>query len=136
MAKNGLETYLSCDNFNPHKSINVMGDLFEAIVGAIYKDGGFDACQKFVYGSLGYSKNLIEDILSKTRDYKTELQEFAQAQGQKVEYMLLEKSGPAHQPLFVVQAKIGDNLFAKACAHNKKEAENLSAKQTLEVLKN
>lgn len=136
ISNNNLENYLLCNNFNPKKSINVMGDLYEAIVGAILKDSNIECCKNFVYSSLKFNPALIDDIKNKTKDYKTELQEHVQQFGQKLEYILLEKMGPAHMPLFTVQVKIEDKLYAKATANSKKEAENISAKQTLEIIKN
>ena len=133
---NKLEDFLFCDHFNPKNSTNVMGDLFEAIVGAIFKDSGLEDCKNFIYKSLNYSKELIEQIVKNKKDYKTELQEFVQAQGGKLEYKLLSKTGPAHNPEFLVQVYVNDVAYAKAMAHSKKEAENTCAMLTLHELKN
>lgn len=132
---NKIEDFLFCDNFNPKNSINVMGDLYEAIVGAIFKDSGLDACKKFIYSSLNYSTDLIKQIIKNKKDYKTELQEFVQANGGKLEYNLLSKTGPAHNPEFLVEVVIDGVKHAKAMAHSKKEAENVCAKLALEKLK-
>lgn len=136
IKNNGLENFLLCDNFDPKKSTNVMGDLYEAIVGAVLLDGGLDNCKKFVLASLNYSKELVNDVHSKVRDYKTELQEYLQKSGYlNLEYVLVKKSGPAHDPMFTIQTKIGGKSYASATGKNKKEAENICAKQTLEILK-
>lgn len=133
---NNLEDFLLCDNFNPHKSVNVAGDLFEAIVGAMFIDGGLECAKNFIYTSLGYSKELIENIMQKTRDYKTELQEIVQKQENvKLEYVLVSKSGPAHLPEFTVRVEINQKTYGEFTAHNKKEAENFAAQQTIEMLK-
>ena len=130
-----LQEFLLCDHFNPNNSTNVMGDLFEAIVGAIYKDSGLEECKKFIYKSLQYSVELINQIFKNKKDYKTELQEFVQAQGGKLEYKLLSKTGPAHNPEFLVEVLVDNVSYAKSMAHSKKEAENMCAKVTLEKLK-
>lgn len=136
IKNSGLENFLLCDNFDPKKSTNVMGDLFESIVGAILLDGGLDECKKFIFNSLNYSKKLVEDVHLKIRDYKTELQEYLQKSGYlNLEYVLVKKAGPAHDPLFTIQTKIGDKTYALATGKCKKEAENICAKQTLEILK-
>ena len=132
---NKLQEFLLCDHFNPNNSTNVMGDLFEAIVGAIFKDGGLDCCKKFIYNNLNYSVNLINQIIKNKKDYKTELQEFVQADGGKLEYKLLAKTGPAHNPEFLVEVLIDGISYAKSMAHSKKEAENMCAKVALEQLK-
>ena len=131
-----LEKYLLCDNFNPEKSTNVMGDLFEAIVGAMFLDSDLEQCKKFVYASLKYSKKLIDSVLKLTRDYKSELQEFLQqATGNTLEYVVISKRGPAHKPEFEIASYINGKKYANAVGSSKKEAENLVAKKTLEILK-
>jgi len=134
---NGLIDFLQCHNFNPKNSTNVMGDLFEAIVGAILIDSDLNQCKKFIYKSLAYSKELIEEVQSKTKDYKTELQELLQKNGSlNLEYKLINKTGPAHLPQFTIAVFIDEKKFATATAKSKKEAENLAAKIALTILKN
>lgn len=134
---NNLEKYLLCDNFSPNNSTNVMGDLYEAVVGAMYIDSDIETCKKFIYQSLGYSKQMIESVISKTHDYKTELQEYVQQfENKKLCYNLIAKTGPAHRPEFTIQVEIDGRLFGKATSFSKKEAENLSAKKTLLMVKN
>ncbi len=132
----GLINYLQCNNFDPHNSTNVMGDLFESIVGAMLLDADLETCKKFIYNSLNYSKKLVEEVHLKTKDFKTELQELVQAKDDiKPEYVLLEKTGPAHMPKFTVQVKINGKDFALASAKSKKEAENLAAQKTIGMIK-
>lgn len=133
--KNQLEAFLLCDNFKPAQSTNVMGDLYESIVGAIMLDGGLDACKKFVFESLSYSKNLINDVHLKTRDFKSELQEYVQSIQKGLKYCLIEKSGPPHMPVFKVAVDIDGVRLAVAEGKSKKEAENLCAKIALEKIK-
>lgn len=135
VQKNNLQNFLKCDNFNPTNSTNVMGDLFEAIVGAMFLDGGLDQCKNFIHSSLSFSADLINSVLSKTRDHKTELQELMQSKNMFFEYVLLEKTGPAHLPKFKVQLNIDNNLFFECEGKSKKEAENLCAKEAMEKLK-
>lgn len=135
ILNNKLQDFLLCDHFNPQNSTNVMGDLFEAIVGAIFLDGGLDCAKKFIYSNLKYSVKLVNQIVKDKKDYKTELQEFVQADGGKLEYKLISKTGPAHQPEFLVEVCIDGKSYAKSMAHSKKEAENMCAKVALEKLK-
>ena len=132
---NQLEDFLLCDNFNPQKSTNVMGDLYESIVGAMLLDSNLEQCKKFIYSSLKYSTQLIQDILTKTKDYKTELQEIVQKkQNSTLQYVLMSKNGPAHLPSFEIEVNIDGKTFGKATAHSKKDAENLAAKATIHML--
>jgi len=137
IQKNNLIEFLQCHNFNPQKSTNVMGDLYEAIVGAMLLDSNLEQCKKFIYSSLNYSNNLVVEFQAKVRDYKTELQEFLQESGSlNLTYKLLNKTGPAHLPEFTMAVEIDGKVYEPATAKSKKEAENLAAQNALKVLKN
>lgn len=136
IKQNKLIHYLSCHNFNPNNSTNVMGDLYEAIIGAMFLDSNFETCEKFIQKSLKFSKQLFDTIHLQTKDYKTELQEFVQGQeNMALEYILINKTGPAHLPEFTMAVEIDGKQYAKATAKSKKEAENLVAQKALEILK-
>lgn len=136
IQKNNLINFLQCHNFNPQKSTNVMGDLFEAIVGAMLLDSDLEQCKKFIYKSLEFSDSLIKDLQSKTKDYKTELQEFLQESGSlNLNYKLIEKTGPAHMPQFTMAVEIDGIIYAYGTAKSKKEAENLAAQKALSIIK-
>ncbi len=136
IKNNKLIDYLSCHNFNPKNSTNVMGDLYEAIIGAMFLDSNFDTCEKFIEKSLKFSKELFNQIHLQTKDYKTELQEYVQGQEKMtLEYILIDKTGPAHLPEFTMAVEIDGKQYAKATAKSKKEAENLVAQKALEILK-
>ena len=137
IQKNDLIQFLQCHNFNPRQSTNVMGDLFEAIIGAMFLDAGIEKCEKFIYESLNFSTSLITELQTKVRDYKTELQEFLQESGSlNLAYKLINKTGPAHLPEFTMAVEIDGKIYASATAKSKKEAENLAAQNALKVLKN
>ena len=136
IKNNKLIDYLSCHNFNPKNSTNVMGDLYESIIGAMFLDSNFDTCEKFIEKSLKFSKELFNQIHLQTKDYKTELQEYVQAQeNTKLEYVLLDKTGPAHLPEFTMAVEIDGKVYEPATAKSKKEAENLAAQNALKILK-
>lgn len=131
-----LEKFLLCDNFNPEKSLNVMGDLYEAIVGAMLLDSNLETCRSFIFESLNYSEQLVNDLQTKNHDYKTELQELLQKSGElNLKYELKQKTGPAHNPVFTIQIFINNLPYSTATGKSKKEAENLAAKETIETLK-
>ena len=129
IASLGVSKYLLCENFNPNNSKNVLCDLFEAILGAIYLDKGFETARKFIYTNLDLTKQNILDVSHNAVDYKTKLQEFVQQSGKNtIEYILIGKSGKSHDPEFEIELKIDGNVIASASAHSKKLAENLCAK--------
>ena len=83
---------------------NVLGDLCESVIAAIYLDGGFEAAQRFV------ETNWRERMMtrpSSRHNAKTELQEWAQSKGYSPPtYSVVGKSGPDHEPSFVIEAKV------------------------------
>ena len=114
-------------------SDNVIGDVVEALIGALYLDGGLEAAMAFVRSAWG-------DRVS-TRDKapqhpKSALQEWAAAQERKPPaYRLAERSGPQHAPTFIVEVEIRGVGSASAEGASKQEAETAAAAKLLEQLK-
>lgn len=108
-------------------------NLFEAITGAIYLDGGIENAKKFVYDKL---LSHIDDFLS-ARDYKSELQNYVQANKSlgKIEYKIIDKSGPDHKPTFVSAVYVGDEKIATGQGGKISDAEKQAARYALEYLK-
>lgn len=128
-------SYLKSENFNPHNSKNVMCDLFEAIVGAIYLDSNFENAKKFISSKLNLTKDNVDSLLHEIVDYKTKLQEFVQQSGTNtIEYVLVNKSGLAHEPQFTIELKIQGKSIVTQSAKSKKLAESLCAKYAYEML--
>lgn len=130
--------YLHCKTFNPSYSQNVMGDLFEAILGAIYMDClDINVCKKYVIEKLNFNEQTLQHIYDEMEDFKSKLQELIQKNPKsKLEYKLLSKTGLAHCPNFEVGLFINDELFYKSIASNKKIAENECAKYAYLKLSN
>ncbi len=114
---------------------SILADAFEAIIGAIYLDNGFEAATHFVL------QQLQADLLSVERgeyvkDYKTLLQEVIQKQtDSKIIYEIVEESGPDHHKLFNVAVIVNSNQLGSGLGKSKKEAEQHAAKQALIKLK-
>ncbi len=127
--------FLKSENFNPSNSMNVECDLFEAIVGAMYLDSDFENAKKFIYEHLSLSKQQVEIVMKNFVDYKTKLQELVQKGGKNtIEYILIEKSGKAHNPCFTILLKIDGKEICTNSAKSKRQAESLCAKQAYEKL--
>jgi ribonuclease-3 len=113
------------------ENVNVLCDVMEAVIGAIYIDGGIDASIKFIEK---HWKNLIKEQVSPPKDAKTALQEWAHHQGFPTpKYSLIERTGSEHEPMFVMQVEVGDKK-AKGKGKNKKQAEFMAAKKLLEMV--
>ncbi len=125
--------YLNVSSFNPNESKNAMGDLFEALVAGVYLDSNYKTAEKFVLEKLKYSKNLINSVYTHLTDYKTKLQEIVQ-QGHtnKLEYLQVEKKGPAHMPTFTITAVLNGKALVTKTGKNKKDTENECAKYIIE----
>ena len=112
---------------------SILADAFEALIAAIYIDGGFSAASKhilnFVIPEIKNSKN------RKSNDYKTTLQEIIQKNpGEMLEYVLVSESGPDHNKHFVSEVHLNSNVIGKGGGKSKKEAEQQAARQALELM--
>lgn len=114
-----------------YKRPSILADAFEALIAAIYLDGGMDAAKGFV---LKY----IEDAVKKHRgfkDHKTVLQEVIQRNpGEIIEYVLVGESGPDHDKRFEVEVHLNSNVIGRGIGTSKKKAEQLAAKEALELM--
>ncbi len=110
---------------------SILGDACEALLAALYLDGGLDAVSKFFDQ---FWREEIDTVMSKsTKDPKTDLQEKASADGYGLpEYSVLERSGPDHRPLFVIEVDVAGLGKAKGTGKSKKDAERYAAMHLLE----
>lgn len=110
---------------------SILADAFEALIAAIYLDGGIEEAQKFV---LKYVDKAVEEHRG-FKDYKTVLQEVIQKNpGEVIEYVLVKESGPDHNKRFEVEVHLNSNVIGKGVGTSKKKAEQLAAKEALELM--
>lgn len=111
---------------------NVLGDVLEALIGALYIDGGMDMAKRFVREC--WSER-VDSQHPAPKHPKSALQEWAAAHRRKPpEYALTGKSGPAHSPRFIVTVSIKGVGEASAEGSSKQEAETAAARKMLEEL--
>ena len=115
---------------------SILADVFEAVLAAIYLDSDFVEAEKFVMSQLGNAINKARKGISLYTDYKTELQEIAQANGKKVEYKHIREEGPAHNKIFTVQILYDGNTVSEDKGKSKKEAEQNAAKLAITEVQN
>ena len=111
--------------------VSILADAVEAVIAAIYLDGGIESARKFV---LTQMDEIIQDSIKGRifRAYKTHLQEVIQSQGEtNIIYDLVEEIGPDHNKKFVMQVKLNDEVLGTGEGKSKKEAEQSAAKQAL-----
>ena len=126
--------------FNYHRmegkdlTVQDIADAVEAMLAAIYLDGGMEAAKGFI---LDYIKEKAETV-SHTRhplDYKTALQEIVQKNREEtLTYRLKGESGPDHDKRFLIELLINSNVIAQGEGRSKKEAEQEAARQALELM--
>ena len=113
----------------------ILADSVEAVIAAIYLDGGIEKAQKFIIENL---KEEIE-IASKNvgqKDYKTVLQEKLQKHGEvEIKYTILREIGPDHDKIFEAQVECNNKKLATGVGKSKKQAEMEAAKEALNKLK-
>ena len=103
---------------------SIVSDAMEALIGAIYLDGGFANAKEFIH------KFILNDIENKQLFYesKTTLQEIVQGQYDKdVHYVLVKEEGPDHNKSFFVEALLEGQVLGEGCGHTKKAAEQQAA---------
>lgn len=110
---------------------SVLSDAFEAVIAAIYLDGGMDEAKKFVL------RFVVPYVEAKPtfKDYKTMLQEVVQKnQGETLEYVLVSETGPDHDKCFTVEVHLNSNVLGRGIGGSKKKAEQNAAKEALELM--
>jgi len=109
-----------------------LADACEAVIAALFVDGGYEVTANFVRE---YWSALMAEDKNPPRDAKTTLQEWAQANyGVLPSYLLVGQHGPAHEPQFEIEARIGDMPGAVATGGSKQAAEQAAAQQLLQRL--
>lgn len=112
----------------------LMADVFEAVVGAVYRDRGYEAVRLFV---LDHLRPYVEEALSErsTRNFKSVLQQVSQRDhGVTPTYEVSREKGPDHNRRYEVRAVVGKRRYPAAAAPTKKEAEQAAAKLALGVI--
>lgn len=121
------------ENTGGRERPSILADAFEAVIAAIYLDGGMEAAAKHIL------RFMPEDVLQEKKpvfsDFKTVLQEVVQKNPEeKVEYVLIGEEGPDHNKRFVVEVCLNSQVIGKGKGRSKKEAEQLAAKEALELM--
>lgn len=116
-----------------HLNENIIADVVEALLGAIYIDGGYEAAQKTVLSLWGDN---IKTLETAPQDPKTELQEWVQARGLDLPvYEVIDKIGPDHAPVFVIRLSVEGEKPVQAEGASRRLAEKTAARFMLKKIK-
>ena len=115
------------------KRPSILCDAFEAVIAAIYLDGGIEPASKFILRFVERElKNHNKGVFI---DYKTTLQEVIQRNREEhLSYILVDESGPDHNKLFKVEVHLNSNVIGSGVGKSKKQAEQMAAKQALGLM--
>ena len=119
------------ENTGGRTRTSVLSDAVEALIGAIYLDGGIDRAKEFILDQMA---KLVDDSIKGEifMDYKTQLQEIVQKNNDKrITYEIIKEEGPDHNKTFISQVKVDDKIVGIGEGRTKKEAEQMAAMSSL-----
>ena len=112
---------------------SILADAFEAVLAAMYLDGGMEVARKHVMRFILDELKHTDDEVFK--DYKTALQEIIQRNPEEsVSYFLTDEKGPDHDKIFTVEVRLNSNVIGTGKGKSKKQAEQMAAKQALSLM--
>lgn len=128
----GLASFLVSRTNNEQNQINLLGNAFEALIGAIYLDKGYRRTRKFVIGKI-LNKHLdLERLARKESDFKSRIIEWAQKNKQEISFVSHEETRPGlHESYFSSQVILADRELGTGTGHSKKDAEQKAAEEAL-----
>ena len=113
----------------------IIANLFEALIGAIYLDGGLVAAETFFF--LHFQEQIGQSIQKPEANWKAELQDYIQKRYHQIPlYEVLEESGPSHSRKFVIAVRVNGEEIAKGEGSSKKRAQIDGARHALQCYKN
>ena len=110
----------------------ILADTFEALMGAIYIDLGYDIAKKVIHNVI--IPYIEEKQMIFFNDYKSALQEYVQTTQKSLNYHLVEEEGPSHNKTFTMEVKIDNIVYGRGKAQSKKEAEQEAAHDAIKRL--
>ena len=115
-------------------SESILSDAFEAVIGALFLDGGMKAADQFVQRTLLSNETVMSSVVTDD-NYKSALLEFTQGKGLAIpRYTIIREEGPDHDRRFTVEVYLGGERYGSGSGRSKKDAEQAAASQALERL--
>ncbi|MFV0531995.1 MAG: ribonuclease III [Flavobacteriales bacterium] len=117
-------------------SKDILGDVFEALIGAIYEDMGYETCRKFIHGKIIKPFINLDQLENQISSYKSLIIEWSQKNKKTLEFVTLEEENAEDNIIFMSSLLINKKVIAKGRANSKKIAEEISAKRAYFSLQN
>lgn len=116
------------------KKPRLLASAYEAVIGAVFVDGGFEVAKKMVREHFETLLELMSPTTGYFQDFKTQFQELAQAKSKSTPtYEVIKEEGPSHSPQFFVQVCVLGKVISQGQGRSKKIAEQEAAKNALEI---
>lgn len=133
--KIGLEKLIQFDGQRiAHNRTSMYGDAMEALIGAIYLDKGFRFTRSFILKKLIANYFDLDTVIQTNTNYKSILLSWAQQEGKKIVFEIVQENGKHHHKEFVAQVKVNGEAISTGGGWNKKKAEQEAARRACESL--
>jgi len=130
--KLGISSFLVSKTNSEQSSINLLGNAFEALIGAIYLDKGYKRTKRFVTVKILGKYLDVERLARKESDFKSRIIEWAQKNKQEISFVSHEEPRPgSHESYFSSQVMLVDRKLGSGSGHSKKDAEQRAAEEAL-----
>ncbi|MCP9761729.1 ribonuclease III [Lacihabitans soyangensis] len=130
----GLDKLIEFDGQRNFHRTSMFGDAMEALIGAIYLDKGFAFTKKFIISKLLSNHFDLDEVISNNTNYKSTILSWAQADGRKVEFLIVEEKGKNHSKEFIAQVLVDSQVISSGSGWNKKKAEQDASRRACEIL--
>ncbi len=110
------------------------GDAMEAFIGAVYLDKGYRFCQKFIINELLSTHINLEDVIATNTNYKSQLIEWAQKNGEDLKIDIVDEKGRNHQKQFTAEVIVNGEKVSQGSGYSKKKAEQDAARRACSAL--
>ncbi len=115
-------------------SESMLGNALEALIGAIYIEKGYEVTRRFITVKILLNDLDLGELESSNENYKSILLEYCQKENKKLDYPMLRKYRANNKDMFQIGARIDKEIIADGSGYNKKSAEQLASKKTLQKL--
>lgn len=130
----GLDKLVEFDGQRNFHRTSMFGDAMEALIGAIYLDKGFLFTRRFIITKILTNHFDLDEVISNNTNYKSTILSWAQADGRKVEFLIVEEKGKNHSKEFIAQVLVDAKVISSGSGWNKKKAEQDASRRACELL--
>jgi ribonuclease III len=130
----GLDRLIEFDGQRNFHRTSMFGDAMEALIGAIYLDKGFAFTKRFIISKLLSNHFDLDEVISNNTNYKSTILSWAQADGRKLEFLIVEEKGKNHSKEFIAQVLVDAQVISSGSGWNKKKAEQDASRRACEIL--